>query len=225
LVKRISGIMRPALSPLLPTISGGQVALIDCGANVDSKPEWLAQFALMGSVYMHSVLNIASPRVALLNNGTEAHKGDLLVRAAYELLGKMPLNFVGNIEAREILSGGVDVVVCDGFVGNVALKSIEGTAKMMTSLLKETIMKSKRTKIAGLLLKSALKDFRSRMDYTEHGGAPLLGVNKCVIKAHGASNSNALYHAIRQCQEMVRQRVPQIIESDLGAYGAALELQ
>ncbi len=219
LVKRIPGILRPALAPLLPTINNRQVALIDCGANVDSKPEWLAQFALMGSVYMQHVLHIHEPRVALLNNGVEAHKGDSLVRAAYEIIKTMPLNFVGSVEAREMLSGDVDVVVCDGFVGNVALKAIEGTAKTMTSMLKDAIMQNKRSKMGGMLLKSTLGEFRKKLDYTEHGGAPLLGVKKCIIKAHGASTSQSFYNALRQCQEMVKERVPAIIEADMGAMG------
>jgi glycerol-3-phosphate acyltransferase PlsX len=221
LVKRLPGIMRPALTPLLPTMQQGQVALIDCGANVDAKPEWLAQFAVMGSVYMQSVLGVKNPRVALLNNGTEAQKGDALVRAAYELIKELPINFVGNVEAREILSGDVDVVVCDGFVGNVALKAIEGTAMMMTALLKQSVMSNTRSKLGGLLLKPALGDFRKRMDYTEHGGAPLLGVGKCVIKAHGSSNTRAFYHAIRQCRQMAEQRIPAVIVAAIAAQGGA----
>ncbi len=217
LVKRLPGIQRPALAPLLPTVTGSHVALIDCGANVDSKPEWLAQFALMGSVYMKNVLNVKAPRVALLNNGTEAHKGDTLVREAYGRVEQMPVNFVGSIEAREILSGDVDVVVCDGFVGNVALKAIEGTAKMMTTLLKQAVMQNKRSKIGGLLLRAALKEFRSKMDYTEHGGAPLLGVAKSIIKAHGSSNSRAFYHAIHQCYNMVQGSVPATIQREIAA--------
>ena len=218
LVKRLPGIMRPALSPLLPTLTGGHVALIDCGANVDSKPEWLAQFALMGSVYMNKVLHVKNPRVAILNNGTEAHKGDSLVKEAYGRIAEMPVNFVGSVEAREILSGDVDVVVSDGFVGNVALKSIEGTAKMMATLLKQAVMQNRRRKIGGLLLRRALREFRTKMDYTEHGGAPLLGVQKCIIKAHGSSNTRAFYHAIRQCYSMVEGAVPTTIEKELSSH-------
>lgn len=225
LVKRISGIMRPALMPLLPTVKGGQAALIDCGANVDCKAEWLAQFALMGSVYMQRVLNIKQPHVALLNNGVEAHKGNALAKAAYALIQDMPVHFIGNMEAREILSGDADVIVCDGFVGNVALKAIEGTARAMTGMLKDAVLTNGRSKMGGVLLKPALADFKKKMDYTEHGGAPLLGVQKSVIKAHGASTSRSFYLALRQCQEMVKNQVPAIIEADLGCGTPPADMQ
>ncbi len=220
LVKRLPDVQRPALAPLLPTITGKNVLLIDCGANIDCKPDWLAQFGVMGSVYMNKVRRVREPRVAILNNGVEEHKGNALVQQAYELLKQMPIHFVGNVEAREILSGEVDVVVADGFVGNVALKSIEGTASMMSKLLKKTIMGSTRSKIGGLFLKPAMAEFKYQMDYTEHGGAPLLGVNKAVVKAHGSSNARAFYHAIRQCEEMVNGEVPQLIGSEIAAQPA-----
>lgn len=217
IVKRIEGILRPALAPMLPTVTGTGVLLIDCGANVDCKPEWLAQFAVMGSVYMEKVRGTREPRVGILNNGAEEGKGNELVKHATPLIAQMPVRFTGNVEGRDITSGDVDVVVTDGFAGNVALKSIEGTAAMMTGMLKETLLSSFRSKMGALLIKPALSGFKKRMDYSEYGGAPLLGVNKPVVKAHGSSNAKAFYHAIRQCKQMVEGGVVPTIEAELAA--------
>ncbi|MBQ9988718.1 MAG: phosphate acyltransferase PlsX [Clostridia bacterium] len=215
LAKRMPGVQRPALAPLLPTLTDSQVLLIDCGANVDCKPEWLAQFAVMGSVYMSKVMGVHQPRVALLNNGVEEHKGDALAQEAYELLKKTPVNFVGNLEARETLSGDVDVIVCDGFVGNVALKSVEGTALVMSKMLKRELTSSLITKIGAAIVKPALNRFKSKLDYSEKGGALLLGITKAIIKAHGSSQKKAYYNAIIQCKEMADAEVPQMIEREI----------
>lgn len=202
-VKRIPGIKRPALAPILPTLQG-PVMLIDCGANVDCKPEYLAQFALMGSAYMKGVANIPSPRVGLINNGAEEEKGNELTKAAYQLLKNMDgINFVGNCEPRDVMSGDFDVLVCDGFVGNTVLKSLEGTASAILKMLKQEIMSKRRSKIGALLCRNAFRTLKKRMDYTEYGGAPLLGVNGGVIKAHGSSDAHAICSAIGQARKLV----------------------
>ena len=212
LIRRQKGVKRPALAPLLPTVTGGQVMLLDAGANADCKPEYLLQFAYMGKAYMEQVQELPAPRIALLNNGTEAEKGSELSKAAYGLLSKATdLNFVGNCEARELMSGDYDVIVTDGFSGNVLLKSTEGTAKAVTTLLKEELLGSTRTKLGALLAKPAFKRLKKRMDYTEVGGAALLGVNGGVIKAHGSSNGNAFFNAILQAERLVSRQVTERI--------------
>ena len=172
-IGRIKGIARPALAPVLPTVEGGSVLLIDCGANVDCKPNMLEQFALMGNAYMKAVYNMESPRVGLLSNGTEDIKGNQLTKETFELLKNAPLNFVGNMEARDITSGKYDVVVCDGFVGNVALKASEGIAVMMLKMIKREVYSSLKTKLGGALLKGSFNKIRSLMDYNQSGGATL----------------------------------------------------
>ena len=202
-LKRIRGIKRPALAPILPTLKGPAM-LIDCGANVDSKPEFLVQFADMGSAYMASVLGIDAPRVALINNGSEEEKGNELTKAAHQLLKEdKNVRFVGNCEPRDVMSGDFDVLVCDGFVGNTVLKSIEGTAYAILHMLKDEIRSKKRSQIGALLCRSAFRKLKKRMDYTEYGGAPLLGVNGGVIKAHGSSDAHAFCSAIGQARKLV----------------------
>ena len=202
-VKRIPGIKRPALAPIMPTLQGPAM-LIDCGANVDSKPEYLVQFALMGSAYMKGVMGIGSPRVALINNGAEEEKGNELTKAAYQLLKSTHgINFVGNCEPRDVMSGDYDVLVCDGFVGNTVLKSIEGAASAIMKMLKTEIMAKKRSKIGALLCRSAFRTLKKRMDYSEYGGAPLLGINGGIIKAHGSSDAHAFASAIGQARKLV----------------------
>ncbi len=202
-LRRIKGIKRPALAPILPTLKGPAM-LIDCGANVDSKPEYLVQFAFMGSAYMSSVLGIDSPRVALINNGAEEEKGNELTKAAHHLLkADKSINFVGNCEPRDVMSGDFDVLVCDGFVGNTVLKSIEGTAHAILHMLKDEIRSKKRSQVGALLCRSAFRKLKKRMDYTEYGGAPLLGVNGGVIKAHGSSDAHAFCSAIGQARKLV----------------------
>lgn len=204
LVGRIEGIERPALAPLLPTkISDKNVLLIDCGANTDSKALFLAQFALMGHSYMKYVYNVENPRVALLSNGVEDKKGNELNKEAFLLLKEMKgINFVGNMEARDMLSGDYDVLVSDGFAGNIALKSTEGAAAMITGVLKESVVKKLRYKIGAMLMGGALKSLKSRMDYQAKGGAPLLGLEKIVVKAHGGANAKAVSVAVLQVKKM-----------------------
>jgi len=203
IIRRINGVKRPALAPLLPTVGDGNVLLIDSGANTDCKPAYLQQFALMGNAYMSAVAGVDSPRIGLLNNGTEAEKGSELTKTAYALLQETRVNFVGNCEARDALSGEFDVIVCDGFDGNVLLKGIEGTVSAMLTLLKQNLYASARTKIGAALAKPAFRALKHKLDYTEHGGAPLLGVKGGVIKAHGSSNAKAFASAIKQAEALV----------------------
>ncbi len=217
LVRRLKGVKRPGLAPVMPTLNGC-VLLIDCGANVDSKPVYLQQFAVMGAAYMEHVLGIQNPRVGLLNNGAEAGKGNELTKEAYTLLAeKTPVRFVGNCEARDALSGEFDVIVADGFAGNVLLKSIEGTAAMIMKLLKDEMMGSGRTKIGAALAKPAFVNLKKRMDYAEYGGAPLLGINGGIIKAHGSSSAKAFAAALRQAQAYMQGGVTQAIADALAA--------
>jgi glycerol-3-phosphate acyltransferase PlsX len=211
---RIKGIDRPALAPLLPN-GKDYFLLIDCGANVDCRPEYLQQFALMGNAYMQGMRNISNPRIGLVNNGAEAEKGCALTKAAYELLSESGLNFVGNVEARDITSDLADVIVCDGFVGNVILKFMEGVAGTLMGIIKKEITADFRGKIGGLLAKPAFKRVKKTMDYTEVGGAPLLGVSGAVVKAHGSSNAHAIACAIKQAVNMVSADVVGKIEARL----------
>ncbi len=214
-VGRIRGIQRPALAPVLPSTQDPWL-LIDCGANADCKPEYLAQFALMGSVYMKSVMGVASPRVKLVNVGDEDEKGNELTKATFPLLRQMPMiNFQGNIEARDIMAGAADVVVCDGFVGNVILKHTEGTAMALMKMLKDVLMRTTVSKLAAAALKPGLGQFKARMDYTEYGGAPLLGVKGVLIKAHGSSNARAYSCAIGQAVRMIAGNVVETITGEL----------
>ncbi len=199
LVKRIKGVKRAALSPLLPG-KDGPVMLIDCGANVECTPEYLLQFGVMGSLYMKKVCGIASPRVGLANIGTEECKGGDLQRAALPLLTEGCDGFVGNVEPSNIPLGAVDVVVCDGFTGNIILKTIEGMGKFLSGKVKEVFLKNTLTKLAALAVKGGLKAFKSSLDASEAGGAPFLGISKPVIKAHGNSNARAVECAVRQAK-------------------------
>lgn len=200
---RINNVSRPALSPLLPTKTGGRVCLIDCGANVDCKPEYLVQFALMAVCYMKEVEGIENPRVGLVSVGVEDHKGNALTKQVFEMLKKLPINFVGNMEARDAISGDYDILVADGFIGNVLLKTVEGTAMMVMKKLKESIMSSSSAKFGALFMKKAFKKLKAEMDYNAYGGAPFLGVKKVVVKAHGASNTDAILAALRQVKHMI----------------------
>ncbi|HHT66012.1 MAG TPA: phosphate acyltransferase PlsX [Clostridiales bacterium] len=197
-VGRIKGIDRPALTSLLP-FRKSNTLLLDMGANTECKPENLAQFAMMGSVYMESVVGKKNPTVGLLNIGTEETKGSELYKAAYQIMkGMQHINFVGNVEARDVPEGVVDILVCDGFTGNIVLKYTEGLAYSLFGMLKDVMMKNTVSKVAALILKPSLREFKNGMDYTEVGGAPLLGINGGVIKAHGSSNAAAMKNAIRQ---------------------------
>ncbi len=212
---RIEGIERPALAPLLPN-GEGYFLLIDCGANVDSQAEWLVQFGLMGSAYMKGVMGIDTPRVGLVNIGDEAEKGNALVKETYPLMEKAPYHFVGNIEARYITHNQADVLVADGFSGNLILKFMEGMAETLLGIIKAELFADMRGKIGGLIAKPAFKRVGKKMDYTEVGGAPLLGVKGPVIKAHGSSNGHAIACAIKQAMNMVAGKVVPMIEEELG---------
>ncbi|MDL2257720.1 phosphate acyltransferase PlsX [Eubacteriales bacterium OttesenSCG-928-K08] len=218
IVRRIKGVKRPALAPFLPTRTG-YALLLDCGANTDCKPAYLQQFAVMGSAYIKLAKGIKNPRVGLLNNGAEAEKGNELTKAAYPLLEQAPINFVGNCEARDVLSGEFDVIVADGFAGNVVLKSTEGVAGFLMATLKDELMSSARSKVGAALAKPAFSRLKKRMDYTEYGGALLIGANGGIVKAHGSSNAKAFAAAIRQAHEYARADVTQQVEQ------AILELE
>jgi len=196
--KRQSGIHRPALCALLPTKTG-MTLLLDCGANAEVKPAYLLQFGQLGAEYMQNVMGIKNPRVGLVNIGTEKEKGTPLLQEAYELLENSGLNFVGNIEGRGIPAGEVDVAVCDGFVGNVVLKLTEGLSKTLMGMIKEELMASKISKLGALLAKGAFGRLKKKFDYREVGGAPFLGLESLVVKAHGSSDALAIKNAIRQC--------------------------
>ncbi|MPM49488.1 Phosphate acyltransferase [bioreactor metagenome] len=217
IVGRIEGIQRPAIGSLIPNMSGGFALLIDSGANVDSKPEFLYDFAMMGDIYLKKVMNVENPRIALANIGAEKSKGDKLTVETYELLEntKLPMNFIGNIEAREILQGKADIIVCDGFVGNMILKTLEGTVLELMKGLKNELISSTRTKIGAALIKPALMNFKNKFDYSEHGGAPLLGVKAPVIKAHGSSDEKAIKNAIRQAKMCCESNVNELIEESI----------
>lgn len=217
IIGRIEGIQRPAIGSLIPNMGGGFSLLIDSGANVDSKPEFLYDFAIMGDIYLKRVMNIVSPRIGLANIGAEKSKGDKLTVETYTLLENttLPMNFIGNIEAREILQGKADIIVCDGFVGNMILKTLEGTVLELMKGLKKELMSTTRSKIGAALVKPALNNFRSKFDYSEHGGAPLLGVRAPVIKAHGSSDEKAIKNAIRQAKICCESNINELIEESI----------
>lgn len=208
---RAPGVERPAIGAILPTLKGACI-MVDVGAIVDARPSHLHQFGRMGSIYAERVLKIAKPRVALLSIGEEEGKGSETVQLAYERMKADPeLHFVGNVEGRGVLSGEADVFVCDGFVGNVVLKFAEGMASVVFQLLKESIYRDMRSRLGGVLLRPALKELWTRMDYTEYGGAPLLGIAGVSIISHGASDAKAIKNAIRVAKESVEQRVTDAI--------------
>ena len=222
-VGRIPGIERPALAALFPMHHRNSL-LIDMGANVDCQPEWLAQFALMGSIYMRRVQGVADPEVALVNIGVEEEKGNDVVKRAHQLLKAegQPFRFIGNAEARDLPEGVADVLVTDGYVGNVILKFMEGVTKTMFSIIKEGLLSTPRGKVAGLLAKPTFKSIASRMDATEVGGSPFLGVDGVVIKAHGNSNARAIFCAIRQAKTIVESNVVQIIREEVEKLAASV---
>ncbi|WP_078391534.1 phosphate acyltransferase PlsX [Shouchella patagoniensis] len=220
-IGRQKGISRPALSPMLPTRDGKGFLLLDVGANMEAKAEHLLQYAIIGEAYMQKVHQVEKPRVGLLNVGTEAGKGSELTKQAYSLLENSRVDFIGNVEARDLLEGVCDVVVCDGFSGNLVLKTIEGTAKMLFSMLKEELTSSFSSKLAAGILKPKLMSLKDKMDYSEYGGAGLFGLKAPVIKAHGSSDENAVFHAIRQARNMVEQKVVQVIADNIEDGGNA----
>lgn len=202
IAKRIKGIKRAALAPVMPT-DKGYMMLVDAGANVDCRPEMLVQFGIMGSCYMERVLGVKSPKVGLINVGAEDTKGREMDIEAYKMLKEAPVNFYGNLEARDIPLGECEVVVSDGFTGNVALKLYEGMGSYFSHTLKDMLMGSFGGKLAALLIMKKIKAFKKKMDYSETGGAVLMGISKPVIKAHGSSNAKAFYNAIRQAKNCV----------------------
>ena len=211
---RIKGILRPALSTVFPTLHGFAL-MLDIGANTDCKPEWLVQFALMGSVYARKVLGIERPRVGLLANGEEDTKGNALVQEVHQILRQFSLNFVGNVEGKDLTRGIADVIVSDGFVGNVAIKTAEGVSSMIFSLMRTEIKARPLAALGGLLAKPAFRAVAKRLDYREYGGAPLLGVNGVVIIAHGRSDALAMENATRVAIEAVNSHLVETIRQDV----------
>jgi len=205
-LRKLKGVDRPAIATVVPTLKGQSVVL-DVGANVDCKPDHLVQFAVMGEVYARYVLGVDRPKVGLLSNGEEEEKGNDLTRETHAILKTSDLNYVGYIEGRDIYSGEVDVVTCDGFVGNIFLKTSEGLADAIGRMLKEELKKSILSKIGYLLARGSFKTFKKKVDYSEYGGAPLLGINGVGFISHGGSNANAIKNAIRVASEFVRNRV------------------
>lgn len=211
-VGRIKGIDRPCLCPAIPNVKKGMTIIADGGANADCKPRNLVEFAAMTNIYSKKVLGIENPRISLANVGAEEGKGNDLMKKSYEELKNMDINFIGNLEARDVINAKTDVIVCDGFTGNILLKSAEGVAMSVMGLLKETFLSSTKGKIGAMLLKDDLRKLKSFMDYAEYGGAPLLGVNGGVIKAHGSSNSKAIKNAINQGIKFAQGNVLRDIE-------------
>src|SRR5437899_950234 len=211
----LPGVDRPALAAVFPTALGTAAVLLDVGANVDCKPENLEQFAVMGEIYCRSILGIKRPRVGLLSIGEEETKGNELTRESFQLLKQLPLNFVGNVEGRDLYGGRVDVIVADGFVGNVALKTSEGVVNLVRFALKEALRSTITRQVGYLLSRSAFVDFKKRLDHTEYGGAPLLGLKGVCIITHGSSNANAIKNAIRVASEFAERSINDTIEKGL----------
>lgn len=221
-VGRIKGIDRPALCSVYPTNKGISV-LIDAGANADCKPRNLYEFAVMGSIYAERILGIKAPRVGLANIGVEEGKGNSLVIESYPLLQESSLNFIGNAEVRDVPDGVCDVIVCDGFTGNVLLKVSEGVAKSFTGMLKEEILKSKLMSLGALLIKPAFGALKKKMDYAEYGGAPLLGVEGLLVKAHGSSKRKAFMNAVKYAQKCLDEQVVEQIRLELSKNASAFD--
>ncbi|MFL5665992.1 MAG: phosphate acyltransferase PlsX [Ktedonobacteraceae bacterium] len=225
-LKRLKGVERAALGGILPT-KDSACMVIDMGANTDCKPEYLQQFALMGSIYMERIMHLKSPRVGLLANGEEEGKGNQQVQEAHQLLkanaSTLGVNFIGNVEGRDIFAGTVDVVVCDGFVGNVVLKVSEGLSEVLLGLIKAEMTKSLPNKLAALVLQSDLRNMGKRLDYAEYGGLPLLGVNGVAIISHGRSNAKAIKNALRVARQTAEAGVAQAIAEGLAKLNAGEE--
>ncbi len=211
----IPGVDRPALAAVFPTALGTAASLLDVGANVDCKPHNLEQFAVMGEIYFRSMFGTKRPRVGLLSIGAEETKGNELTRESFQLLKQLPINFVGNVEGRDLYNGEVDVIVADGFVGNVALKISEGVAHLVRNTLKESLKATITRQVGALLSRSAFSDFKKRLDHTEYGGAPLLGIKGVCFITHGSSNANAIKNAIRVAAEFAQHPINGQIETAL----------
>ena len=217
IVGRIRGVERPPMAPLIPTAKGVSI-LVDSGANVDSRPSFLVQWAKMGSIYMENIMGIKNPKVAIVNVGLEEEKGNQLVKETYPLLKACKdINFIGSIEARNIPNGDADVIVCDAFVGNVILKLYEGTAKMLLSKVKTTLMSSLKTKIGALLIKNSLSDTMKSFDAKQYGGAPLIGLNGLVVKTHGNAKAMEVKNSLLQCVKFQREKVNEKIIASISA--------
>ncbi|MCI9975313.1 phosphate acyltransferase PlsX [Clostridioides difficile] len=217
-VGRIKGIDRPCLCSAIPNVKRGMTLIADCGANADCKPKNLVEFAAMSNIYARKVLGLENPKVALANVGLEEGKGNDLVKRSYEEVKKLDLNFIGNVEAREVITAYTDIIICDGFTGNILLKSAEGVALSVMSLIKETFMASTKSKIGALLIKDDLRKLKSFIDYSEYGGAPLLGLNGGVIKAHGSSDAKAIKNAINQGIKFAKGKVVEDISQFISKY-------
>ena len=216
---RIPGVIRPAFCPILPTMDGGLVGICDSGANVEVTPAHLRQFAIMASLYMENVYGVNNPRVALLNVGKEAEKGDEIRQETYKFLKEMPsLNFVGNMESRDLLSGNYDVVVADGFSGNVLVKTTEGTALELLKKLKKEIYSRSLYKMGALLMKQMFADMKEFMNYQNYGGSVLLGTSKTVVKGHGSSQAAAVEKCIEQAYKMEKSKISSLIETEIQKY-------
>ncbi len=211
----IPGVDRPALASAFPTLKGTPVVVVDVGANVDCSPRMLAQFAVMGDIYSRVIFHTHRPRVGLLSIGEEEHKGNELTRAATPLLKSLPIHFIGNVEGRDIYTGETDVIVCDGFIGNVALKVSEGLVDMIYQMLRQSLEATITRKIGYVLARTAFHDFKKRVDYSEYGGVPLLGVKGVCIITHGRSNANAIKNAIRVAAGFASGKVNERIEAEL----------
>jgi glycerol-3-phosphate acyltransferase PlsX len=218
----LPGVDRPALAAVIPTAVGTVAILLDVGANVDCKPHNLEQFAVMGEIYFRSMFGTRRPRVGLLSIGQEEGKGNDLTREAFPLMRQLPLNFIGNVEGRDLYNGKVDVIVADGFVGNVALKTSEGVANLVRATLKESLKATITRQVGYLLSRSAFADFKKRLDHTEYGGAPLLGVKGVCFITHGSSNANAIKNAIRVAAEFAELQINDKIEKELAQIPAAV---
>jgi glycerol-3-phosphate acyltransferase PlsX len=218
----LPGVDRPALAAAFPTVNSTAAVLLDVGANVDCTANNLEQFAVMGDIYCRSIFGMEHPRVGLLSIGEEEGKGNDLTREAFQLLKRLPINFIGNVEGRDLYNGHVDVIVADGFVGNVALKISEGLARMVRTVLKETLKATITRQVGALLSRNAFADFKKRLDHTEYGGAPLLGVKGVCIITHGSSNANAIKNAVRVAAEFAEGKVNEAIERELAQLSAAV---
>ena len=216
IVRRILGVKRCAFAPVIPK-DKGYFMLMDSGANVECRPEMLKQFGVMGSIYMKNVMTVHNPRVGLANIGVEPTKGTELYQEAYKLLNDSNLNFVGNVEAREIPLDGADVIVADGFTGNIIIKFYEGMAKALFGKFKEVLMKNTKTKIAAMMIKPELRELKKQSDYREYGGAPLIGISKPVFKAHGSADAKTFKNAIRLAGEYVKRNVVGLITNEIRA--------
>jgi glycerol-3-phosphate acyltransferase PlsX len=222
-LRTLPGVDRPALAAVFPTAAGTPCLMLDVGANVDCKPMHLEQFAVMGEIYYRTIFGVARPRVGILSVGEEETKGNELTLEAHQLIRQLPLNFLGNVEGRDLYNGNVDVIVCDGFIGNVALKVSEGLVLTIRAMLRESLQATLTRQLGALLTRRAFEDFKRRLDYSEYGGAPLLGVRGVCIVAHGSSSPKAMKNAIRVAAETAQGGINAIIEQEIAAAKVKVE--